>query len=149
MLKKLNKDENKTSSEVEFVKKNEFIYHMKEVEKLCISTACEKKIFKLTHDRNNHASHNKVYTRLMKSIYIFRLSRKIREYIKHCLTCELNQIKRHVFYEKLILIAIQMISFKIVAMNFIVTLLESTYDFMLTMTCKTFKKVTLIFKMFI
>ena len=40
-VEKLNKDENKTLSKIEFMKKNKFIYHIKEVEKFCISSACE------------------------------------------------------------------------------------------------------------
>jgi hypothetical protein len=43
--------------------------------------------------------------KLTEQVYIPKLSRKIRQYIKHCSACELNQTRRHSTYEELIPIA--------------------------------------------
>ena len=145
MLRKQNDDE--TSSEIEFIIRDDLIYRIEDTKRLCISSDCEKEIFELIHNQNNHVKHNRVYTRLMKSVYISRLNRKIREYIKHCSTCELNQIKKHASYEKLMSIVTQMKSFTTIAIDFIVILARSEVDAVLTITCKTSKRITLISKL--
>ena len=148
MLKELNKrvfmkkSQNKT--DIDFILKKRLIYHSKKkMKRLCIPLFCEKQIFELTHDLNNHAGYHKVYHRLMKFVYIPKMSRKIRQYIKYCFFCELNQIKKHAIYEELMFIAAFTILFKTLIMNFIVALSEEM-DSVLTVTCKIFKRVAII-----
>ena len=76
-----------------------------------------------------------------------KMSRKIRQYINHCLLCEFNQTKRHATYEKLMSIVTSIISFKVIAMNFIVTF-SKQFDSVLTMINKTFKRVNIILEKF-
>jgi hypothetical protein len=64
-------------------------------------------------------------------------------YIKHCSACELNQTKRHLIYEELVLIFIEKISFKIIVMDFILAL-SGDMDAALTVICKISKRVTII-----
>lgn len=129
MLKKLKKriqkkkTDTSVKTEIDFVLKKDFIYHIKnDVERLCIFQICEKAVFELTHDQNNHAGYNKTYHRLTDSVFIPKLSRKIRQYVKFCSICELNQTKKHAPYEKLVFIVKSTIFFRTIVMNFIVAL---------------------------
>ena len=74
------------------------------------------------------------------------MSRKIKQYVKHCSFCELNQIKRYASYDELISITTKRIFSKTVAINFIVTLSKNKNDFILISICKVFKRVNLIFE---
>jgi hypothetical protein len=139
---------NQKNTDIDFQLKNNLLYHFKNKKRLCISSNCEFNVFELAHDKNNHAKHNRVYSKLIDHVYILKLSRKIRQYIKHCSACELNQIKRHVIYDELILISFAKISFRILTMNFIMTLFEDM-NAALIITCKTFKKMTIISEKFI
>jgi hypothetical protein len=150
MLKNLNKRrerDNHEEFELDFMLKNELLFHIKNKRRFCIFTNCEIDLFRIAHDENNHAEHNRVYTKLIDQIYISRLSRKIRQYVKHCSICELSQTKRHLFYEELVLIFAQKISFKTLAMNFISALSEDM-NTTLIVTCKTSKRVTIILDKF-
>jgi hypothetical protein len=150
MLKNLNERREKNTHEefdVDFLLKNELLFH-KNKRRLCIFLNCEIDVFKLAHDQNNHAEHNRTYTRLVDTVYISKLSRKLRQYIKHCSACELNQTKRHATYDEMILIAFSKISFRTLTMNFIMTLSEEQ-NTTLFVICKTFKKVTIILDKFI
>ena len=153
MIQNLKNRQKQTNDEkftnITFRKKNELIYHAEEKNRLCISTNCEKNVFELTHDRNNHVRHNHAYAKFAESVYILKLSRKIKQYIKHCLACELNQMKRHASYEKLVFIVTKMIFFKIVIIDFIVIFSKNENDFVLTNICKTFKRINLILEMII
>ena len=94
MLKKLKKrtliersdNDEFIKTKIDFELHNELIYH-KENRKLCISASVEKDIFNLTHDRNQHSSATRCFHRIKESIFIFRLSRKLRTYIDHCFQC--------------------------------------------------------------
>ena len=129
--------------DIDFVLKKNFIYHVENIKRLCISISCEQTIFELIHDQNNHAEHHRIYHVLMTTIFIFKFSRKFCQYIKHCSSCEFNQIKQYFIYEKLMLIKKSTISFRIIVMNFILTLSEKL-NVMLTVTCKAFKRMALI-----
>lgn len=43
---------------IDFIVEQDLIYHIKneDVKRLCISLTCEKTIFEMTHDQNNHAN---------------------------------------------------------------------------------------------
>ncbi len=113
-LRKRSKNErlDQNRIDVDFIEKNELIYHEKDNDsRLCISKTCEKDVFEIAHDDATHAEHHRAYNQLAKIVFLSRLSRKLHQYIKHCSTCQLNQTKRHRFYEELISIAISNISF--------------------------------------
>jgi hypothetical protein len=150
MLENLNKRREKNLQEkieIDFLLKNNLLFHVKDRKRFCISFNCESEIFELAHDKNNHFEHNKVYAKLVNHVYFSKLSRKIRQYIKHCSACELNQIKRHAIYDELMLIFFSTISFRILTMNFIATL-SKKMNTTLIVTCKTFKRMTIIFDKF-
>ena len=67
---------------------NDLIYYIDfENRRLYISNIMKKEVFKLIHDDNTYANIYKYYNRLIKTLFILRLSRKICYYIKYCLNC--------------------------------------------------------------
>ena len=42
--------------DVQFSLKNDFIYHIDERRRLCISISCKKEVFRMTHDDQHHAN---------------------------------------------------------------------------------------------
>ena len=143
-IKKIEFEKKLKSVDIEIAVKDDLIYNIKnDIERLCISMSCEKEVFRLTHDFNNHADYHKTYQKLIKIVFISKLARKTREYVKHCSSSELNQTKKHVTYDELIFIMISTISFRIIAMDFIVKL-SKNIDSVLIFICKTFKRVILI-----
>ncbi len=148
MLKNLNERREKNNHEkfeIDFLWKNELLFH-KNKKRLCIFANCEINVFKLAHDENSYFEHNRVYTKLVDQVYISKLSRKIRQYIKHCSICELNQTKRHFVYEEFVSMS-ENISFKTLAMNFI-SAFSNSINIALIVTCKAFKRMTIIFEKF-
>jgi NAD-dependent dihydropyrimidine dehydrogenase PreA subunit len=132
------------NSDIDFSLKNDLIYLIKDDKfRLCISRNCEQNVFKITHDENFHAEQHRAYEKLIKNVFISRMSRKLHLYIKHCLACQLNQIKRHLSYDELMSIFSSMISFRKLTMNFIVALSSAT-DSVLIVTCKTSRRLTII-----
>lgn len=56
------KNFNKSSKiKIDFIMKNKLIYHILNVKRLCVLSICEKIIFELTYDQNNHANFHKTY----------------------------------------------------------------------------------------
>lgn len=111
--------------------------------KLCISILQKKEIFRTIYDKH-HIEIHQCFQRITKMLYILRLLRKLRTYIEHCLLCQINQIKRYRFYDKLMSISLLTYSFYTIAINFIVILLEK-YDCLLTITNKFSRRLLLLF----
>ena len=128
---------------IDFELREDLIFYIKKNNKLCIPFSCEKDILKETHDRNMHAKHQRTYEKLIKTMFMFRMFRKIKQYVKHCSSCQLNQTKKHVFYEELILISTPALSFRKIVMNFILTLFEK-FNTILTIFDKIIKRKILI-----
>lgn len=139
----LNETEPLAKIGIDFVVDDDLVYHIGENKRLCIPASCEKTIFELAHDQNNHAGYHRAYQHLVSTVYVPRLSRKIRQYVKHCSSCELNQTKRHATYEELVPIAASTIPFRTIVMDFIVAL-PGKFDSILIVICKTSKRVSLI-----
>ena len=78
LILRINKESNKSSKiDIDFIIKNDLIYHISNIKRLCISFACEKIFFELTHNQNNHANFYRIYQQLNSSVYISRFSKKI------------------------------------------------------------------------
>ena len=107
--------------------------------RLCIPQNYEKEVFQLAHDQNLHAGHNRAYRRLVESIYMPRLSRKLHLYIKHCPACQLNQTKRHPPYGELMPISTSTIPFRTIAMDFILAI-PGDLDVVLTISDKATRR---------
>ena len=111
--------------------------------RLCIPTAAEEEVFRLAHDANAHAGVHRCFSRIADTLYIPRLSRKIRQYIEHCPSCQLTQTKRHRPYGELMPVTSPPQPFHTIAMDFILAL-PGELDILLTVTCKYSRRVTLI-----
>ncbi len=149
MIKILNKRRQKNDYEkieVNFALKKKLLYHVKDKKRLCIFSNCEINVFQLAHNQNNHSKHNKIYAKLIDQVYISKLSRKIRQYIKHCSTCELNQTKRHFLYEELVSMS-ENISFRTLTMNFI-SAFSNDMNTALIVIYKASKKIIIIAEKF-
>ena len=131
--------------EIDFELSDDLIYYTSNnVRRLCISRSLEKKVFRLTHD-DTHFEVHRCFQLISKTLYISRLLRKLRTYVKHCSSCQVNQTKRHRLYEELMSISISNTSrsFHTMTMNFIVVLSEK-YDCLLIITNKFSRRLLLI-----
>lgn len=108
----------------------------------------KKKIFQMTHDDHYHVNFHRLYDRISRSLYVKHLNRRLKTYIDHCSKCNLNQTKRHRFYESLQLIISSLISHHIIIMNFIMMLFvtENDLNSLLMITCKFLKRILLFFE---
>ena len=74
--------------DIEFALKNDFIYYLKKNRcRLCIFKLCEIDIFRLAHDDNQHFDRYRCYQKITNVLYISRLFKKFRFYLKHCFDC--------------------------------------------------------------
>ena len=103
-------------------------------------------MFKLIHDDCFHAEHHRVYARLINVVYVHKLFRKFTIYIRHCSVCQLNQIKRHRFYDELTSFSIFSIFFHTLIMNWVITFSnnKNEYDCILNVICKFNRKFQFI-----
>lgn len=114
-------------------------------EKLCIPEAMDGEVFKQAHDLTHHGGFMRTYDRLIHSVYIRRMVKRLKTYIAHCPECQLNQTKRHPTYGELSPITSPAIPFHTIAMDFIVALpLSRGHNVLLTITCKFIKKILLL-----
>ena len=95
-------------NDIDFRFIDDLIYYLLEYDneliksRLCISFNAIHDVFKLIHDNCFHVEHYRVYAKLIEFVYIHKLFKQLIIYIRHCFFCQLNQTKRHRFYEKLI-----------------------------------------------
>ena len=134
------------SRDIRFKLRNDLIYYTfeKNKKRLYISTIIKQKIFRLIHDLNNHDNFHRTYDRIINSIYIRQLIKRLHDYIDHCSKCQLNQTKRHFFYEFLQSIFISSIFFHIINIDFILILSNTNSKKLnnaMIVTCKFIKKI--------
>ena len=123
---------------------NDIIYHVDlDTRRSCISVAVKREIFRLAHDENQHSGVHRCYDRIASTMYILRLSRKIRRYIEYCSICQLVQTKRHRPYEELMPITSPSRSFHIIAIDFILAMSDEMNTVM-SATCKHSRRISLI-----
>ena len=124
---------------------NEIIYHIEnDFRRSCISIFVKREIFRFAHDENHHSEVHRNYDRISSILYISRLFKKIKKYIKHCSICQLTQTKRHKFYDEFMSIISTSRFFHIITIDFILTLFKEL-NIIMSMTCKHFRKTSLIF----
>ena len=91
-------------------------------ERLCVPAAMEQEVFRIAHDLSSHGGFHRTYDRIVNSVYIRQLTKRLRTYIEHCSECQLNQTKRHSPYGSLQPIATPAIPFHTLAIDFILAL---------------------------
>ena len=70
-------------------------------ERLCIPKKMHQEVFELAHDQHYHSGFHRTYERIVRSLYLRKLSRRLLRYITHCPQCQVNQTKRHAPYGSL------------------------------------------------
>ena len=132
-----------------YVFKRDFLYY-KNFEKglrFCIPDSMAKEVFEQTYDQSGHLGFAATHERIIEGFYIFKLSEKLRDYIKNCSQCELNQTFHHLFYEILQSIISFSKPFHTITIDFIVALFESKknkFDCVMSVTDKFSKTVIFI-----
>ena len=128
---------------------DELIYNINtNVRRLCIFVVVKQKIYNLIHDDVVHADIHRCYNRITNILYISRLIKKIRNYVKHCFNCQFNQIKRHRFYDEFMFITLSSQSFHIIIIDFILKLFEKMNVIFIVID-KFSRQIMLIFDKFI
>ena len=140
----------KFSRDIRFKLRESLIYYASNENKkrLCVSIAMKQEIFKITHDLNNHDDFHRIYDKIVNSMYFKQFTKRLRNYIKHCSKCQLNQIKRHLLYESLQFIITSTISFHTLIIDFILKLSfmnSNDMNCIMTMTNKFTKKCMTLF----
>ena len=107
----------------------------------------KQKIFRLIHDFNNHDDFHRTYDRIINSIYIRQLIKRLHNYINYCSKCQLNQTKCYFFYKFLQSIFISSIFFYIINIDFILILSitnSKKLNNVIIVTCKFIKKIIIL-----
>ena len=135
--------------------KNELIFrfdnftienHAYNSRRFCIFYIVIQNIIQLIYDEIEYINYVKCFEQIASSWYIRELSCYLREYLKHCFYCQIYQIKKHIFYDFLQSILTFVVSFHTITMNFILILFKSqqNLNIVMTISCKFFKRVTII-----
>ena len=138
-----------SSQEDYFDIKDDLLYHIDQnsdrKSRLMISKALEEEIFELVH-RSHHVEFHQTYQHIAESLYIRKLSIRLRKFIEHCSNCLLYQTRRHQSYEELQFIKTMNVLFHTITMNFVMTLSisQEECDCMLIIIDKFFKWMTMI-----
>ena len=114
--------------------------------RLCIPSSMEHEVFKLAHDEMGHPGYARTHERLTQGLYIFNLSKKLHEFLRHCPHCQLNQTPRHKPYGSLQPIYSPARPFHTLTLDFILALPKSRKDLdcIMSVTDKFSKAVTLL-----
>ena len=134
-----------------FTKNNELIYRIDShkmsfiSQRLCISATFVKVIIEIAHD-SNHSEFDRTYQIIVSFYYIKSLSIHLKNYLKHCSKCTINQTRRHKSYEVLQSILFSFISFHIITIDFVLvmSLSHTSMNNVMTITCKFFKRIVII-----
>ena len=137
---------NEQFRDIKFKLRDDLIYYTFDENKkrLCIFAIIKQKIFRSTHDFNSYDDFHRTYDRIINSIYIRQLIKRLHNYIDHCSKCQLNQTKRYFFYEFLQSIFISSIFFHIINIDFILILSNTNSKKLnnaMIVICKFIKKI--------
>ena len=126
---------------------NDLLYSIKYNDRkcFCISNMLIENIFKITHDEMRYCRFNKGFECFHK-LTINKTSCQLQVYIDECSDCSKNQTHHHKLYDDFQSILSSSISFHILVIDFILTLLisEKDYNIMLIITNKFIKNIQLI-----
>lgn len=136
---------------IQFLLQNELIYFQDQFDnqlKLCVSKNLKRKIFELTHDVNSHIDFSRTSDFIVVNHYMRHITRRLKKYLRHCSSYQLNVIMRHRSYEQLIFIVTKSEFVHIITIDFILALsrLKNEYDCLMFVTNKFFKRLTTIFE---
>jgi hypothetical protein len=71
---------------IDFSLRDDFIYYtsIEKSFKFCILWFIKRNIYRIIHDDHHHCDFHRVYARVIESLYIRHLIKRLRRYIKHC-----------------------------------------------------------------
>ena len=83
---------NEQFCDIRFKLRNELIYYVFDENKkrLYVSIILEQKIFRLIYNLNNYNDFYRIYNRIINSIYIRQLIKRLHDYIDYCSKYQLN-----------------------------------------------------------
>lgn len=127
---------------------NELIFHVNKftgLKRLCIPEPLVKDIFDIAHNEG-HLGFERCYEVIVRSWYIYGLTRRLRDYIRYCPQCLVFQTRRYRPYGSLQPIESPSIPFYTLTLDFILALPASAegFDTILTVTDKFTKRITYI-----
>ena len=137
------------SAKLSFLVKEGLLYHVDQdqgLERICIPESVCADVFRLAHDELGHPGYYRTHERLAGAVHIRHLSKKLREFIRHCPRCQLYGTRRHKPYGSMQPILSPSVPFHTITLDFIVSLPTSRegFDCALTVTDKFSKRVTFI-----
>ena len=114
--------------------------------RLCIPQPLVGEVFRLAHDDTGHQGYDRTHQRLTEGLYIAKMAKQLREYIRHCPDCQLRQTPRHPIHGSLQPLLFPPRPFHTISIDFILALpiSEEGYDCALSVTDKFSKAITLI-----
>lgn len=132
-----------------FIMRDGLIYYCDKMdgsERLCIPKSLAPHIFRQAHDEQFHAGYHRTYERIRASVYIRKLSKLLRLYVKHCPACIQNRTERHPPYGNLEPIASPGAPYVTIAIDIVTGLPagKDGSDALMTATCKQTKRILLI-----
>ena len=140
------------NTDFSFMRDNDFIYRRESSDnmsfvsqRLCVSKSFVKEILSMIHD-STHSGFDKIYHLVICSWYIQRLIKHVKNYIRHCFKCTINQIRRHKSYDSLQSILTSSVFFYVIAIDFVLTLplFHTDMNSIMFITCKFSKRVIAI-----
>ena len=143
----------KNQTKLLFLRKNDIIFRKQMndntsfvLKRMCIFANAIKNILSMTHD-NEHLKFDRTYEKLISVWYIRNFAKHLKSYLKHCLFCKINRTKKHKLYESLQSILSSSIPFHTITINFVFVLSVIFTDMnnIMSVTCKFSKKITIIF----
>ena len=112
-------------------------------QRLCVSESLIKEILSMIHD-STHFDFDRIYHLVICSWYIQKLIKHVKDYIRHCLKCTINQTRRHKSYESLQSILTSSVLFHVIVIDFVLTLSSSHTNMnnIMFIICKFSKRIT-------
>ncbi|PNS18780.1 hypothetical protein CAC42_5319 [Sphaceloma murrayae] len=113
--------------------------------RLCIPKALVTNLFELVHDERFHVGFHRIYEKLRTQFFIRKLSKRLRQYLKHCDRCNSLQTTRHKSLGHSEPIVTPPVPFHTIAIDFVTALPACEgINSLCTVTCKFSKKILLV-----
>jgi hypothetical protein len=136
------------AKDIDFSLRDDLIYYtfIEKSFRLCILWFIKRNIYRMTHDDHHHCDFHRVYARVIESLYIRHLIKRLRRYIRHCRQCIKDQIIRHFSYDELNLIQTLTLLFHTIIIDFVIALSSAFNDMnsLLFTTDKFSKRINLM-----
>jgi len=137
--------------DIQFVLNKKIIYFQDKINKrlrLCISKALKQKIFESAHNEQAYEEFARIYKRVVSIYYMRNLTRRLKRYLRHCSSCQLNSTIKHHLYKQLKPIVCKSELFHTITIDFILALpkLPNKYDTIMSVIDKFSKRITTIAK---